>query len=55
MSPPNHLQVIDDCTYALTLDNKYVKALNRRAGALEALERYQEALRGTLIFMERGP
>jgi len=46
MSPPQHEMVVEDCNEALKLDIKYVKALNRRAGALEALERYEEALRG---------
>jgi mitochondrial import receptor subunit TOM70 len=47
MSPPKHELVIEDCNSALNLDRHYVKALNRRAGALEALKRYEEALRGT--------
>ncbi|TFY77935.1 hypothetical protein EWM64_g6076 [Hericium alpestre] len=45
ISPPKYEQVVEDCDAALKLDNKYVKALNRRATALEALERYEEALR----------
>ena len=45
MSPPNYEKVIDDCTEALKLDINYIKALNRRATALESLERYKEALR----------
>ncbi|KAF7986834.1 hypothetical protein HWV62_12616 [Athelia sp. TMB] len=45
MSPPKHDLVIADCTAALALDRNYVKALNRRAGALEHLQRYEEALR----------
>jgi import receptor subunit TOM70 len=47
MSPPKHELVIEDCDTALNLDHNYVKALNRRAGALEGLKRYEEALRGT--------
>jgi import receptor subunit TOM70 len=47
MSPPRHELVIEDCNTALSLDRNYVKALNRRAGALEGLQRYEEALRGT--------
>ena len=47
MSPPRHELVIEDCNAALSLDHNYVKALNRRAGALEGLKRYEEALRGT--------
>jgi hypothetical protein len=31
------------------LDSKYVKALNRRASALENLERFAEALRGAFF------
>ncbi|TRM66757.1 mitochondrial outer membrane translocase receptor TOM70 [Schizophyllum amplum] len=45
LSPPKYDEVIADCDEALRLDTKYVKALNRRAMALEAVERYQEALR----------
>jgi mitochondrial import receptor subunit TOM70 len=47
MSTPRHELVIEDCNTALSLDRNYVKALNRRAGALEGLKRYEEALRGT--------
>lgn len=46
MSPPKHDLVVQDCDEALKLDVTYVKALNRRAAALEALGRYQESLRG---------
>ena len=46
MEPPQHERVVEDCDEALKLDSRYVKALNRRATALEALERYEEALRG---------
>ncbi|KAL0574550.1 TOM (translocase of outer membrane) complex component [Marasmius crinis-equi] len=45
MSPPLYEKVVEDCDEALRLDSKYVKALNRRAVALEALERFSEALR----------
>ncbi|KAI0300644.1 mitochondrial outer membrane translocase receptor TOM70 [Multifurca ochricompacta] len=45
MEPPQHEKVVADCDEALKLDSRYVKALNRRATALEALERYEEALR----------
>ncbi|PFH53634.1 hypothetical protein AMATHDRAFT_137300 [Amanita thiersii Skay4041] len=45
MSPPKHDLVIQDCDEALKMDPAYVKALNRRAMALEALERYDESLR----------
>ena len=50
MSPPKHELVVQDCDEAIKLDAKYVKALNRRAIALESLERYQEALRGETTF-----
>lgn len=46
MAPPKYEQVIADCDAALGLDRNYVKALNRRATALEALERFREAVRG---------
>ena len=46
MEPPQHEKVVEDCDEALKLDSRYVKALNRRATALEALERYEDALRG---------
>ena len=46
MEPPRHEKVVADCDDALKLDARYVKALNRRATALEALERFEEALRG---------
>ncbi|KAK7471044.1 TOM (translocase of outer membrane) complex component [Stygiomarasmius scandens] len=45
VSPPKYELVVQDCDEALKLDSKYVKALNRRASALENLERYAEALR----------
>jgi import receptor subunit TOM70 len=37
-------KVIEDTTAAISLDNEYVKALNRRANAYEHLEKYSEAL-----------
>lgn len=46
LSPPNFEKVVEDCDAALKLDSGYVKALNRRATALEALERNEDALRG---------
>ncbi|KAF5376495.1 hypothetical protein D9615_008664 [Tricholomella constricta] len=45
MQPPQHAHVVEDCDVALKLDSNYVKALNRRAIALEGLERFEEALR----------
>ena len=46
MTPPQHELVVNDCDEALKIDPTYIKALNRRAGALESLKRYKEALRG---------
>jgi import receptor subunit TOM70 len=37
-------KVVEDTTAAINMDNEYVKALNRRANAYEALEKYSEAL-----------
>ncbi|KAJ3986532.1 ADP/ATP carrier receptor [Lentinula detonsa] len=45
MAPPQYELVVQDCDEAIKLDINYVKALNRRASALESLERYPEALR----------
>ncbi|KIJ67166.1 hypothetical protein HYDPIDRAFT_165875 [Hydnomerulius pinastri MD-312] len=45
MSPPLYERVVADCDDALRSDPNYVKALNRRANALESLSRYEEALR----------
>ena len=46
MSPPQYERVVADCDDALRQDPNYVKALNRRATALESLSRYEGALRG---------
>jgi mitochondrial import receptor subunit TOM70 len=51
MTPPKHELVVEDCDAALKLDSNYVKALNRRAIALEGLQRYEEALRGAFIWL----
>ncbi|KAH7886688.1 ADP/ATP carrier receptor [Phlebopus sp. FC_14] len=45
MAPPQFERVVVDCDAALHEDPSYVKALNRRANALEALSRYEDALR----------
>ncbi|KAF8834259.1 mitochondrial outer membrane translocase receptor TOM70 [Paxillus ammoniavirescens] len=45
MSPPQFERVVADCDDALRQDPNYVKALNRRANALESLTRYEESLR----------
>lgn len=45
MTPPKYDLVVQDCDEALRADSNYVKALNRRANALEALSRNEEALR----------
>lgn len=46
MKPPQTERVVADCDEALKLDKGYLKALNRRATALETLHRYEESLRG---------
>ncbi|KAF4582729.1 TOM (translocase of outer membrane) complex component [Pleurotus pulmonarius] len=38
-------QALQDCDSALSLDRQYIKALNRRAGVAEKLQRYEQALR----------
>lgn len=45
MTPPLHDLVVKDCDSALSLDPHYIKALNRRALALEGLGRLEESLR----------
>ncbi|KAL9709013.1 TOM (translocase of outer membrane) complex component [Leucoagaricus gongylophorus] len=44
MTPPQYEKVIADCDKALQHDRTYVKALNRRAGAYEALGKNELAL-----------
>lgn len=46
MKPPKYELVLQDCDEALKLDSTYVKALNRRAAALEGLNKFKDALRG---------
>lgn len=46
LSPPKLELVVQDCDEALKLNPDYVKALNRRATALEHLGQYENALRG---------
>jgi tetratricopeptide (TPR) repeat protein len=46
LSPPKLESVVQDCDEALKLNPDYVKALNRRATALEQLGQYKDALRG---------
>jgi len=46
MLPPQLESVVKDCDSALALDKKYIKALNRRANALEKMGRNEEALLG---------
>jgi len=46
MSPPQHEKAIADCDEALRHERTYVKALNRRAGAYEALGKNELALQG---------
>ena len=48
LSPPRFELVVQDCDEALKLNPDYVKALNRRAIALEKLGQYENALRGIL-------
>jgi len=48
MKPPKFDLIIEDCDKAIALNKDYVKAINRRANALEALDRLEEALRGQL-------
>jgi import receptor subunit TOM70 len=51
VTPPKHNLVNVDCDEAPKLDAGYVKALNRRALALEELEKYEESLQGGFFSM----
>ena len=42
----NYQQVVRDCSMALELNPRYVKALSRRAKAFESLEQFRESLEG---------
>jgi hypothetical protein len=55
MKPPKFDLIIEDCDKAISLNKDYVKAINRRANALEALERLEEALRGRLATFVTSP
>jgi hypothetical protein len=54
MQPPNYELIVQDCDQAVALDRNYVKAINRRAVALECLERYEESLRGYVSITSRS-
>lgn len=55
MKPPKFDLIIDDCDKAIALNKDYVKAINRRASALEALDRLEEALRGQFVTFVTAP
>ena len=55
MKPPKFDLIIEDCDKAIALNKDYVKAINRRANALEALDRLEEALRGWFVTSVTGP
>ena len=55
MKPPQYELIIGDCDKAISLNKDYVKAINRRANALEALDRLEEALRGRLTTLVASP
>lgn len=55
MKPPKLDLIIEDCDKAIALNKDYVKAINRRANALEALDRMEEALRGRLTIFTAAP
>jgi hypothetical protein len=42
-----HEDVVEDCSQAILYDFSYLKVYMRRAVALEALEKEEEALKGT--------
>lgn len=48
-------EVVQDCSQAVEMNPRYVKALFRRAKALEKLDNKRECLEGeTLRFIEKG-
>jgi len=47
--------VVQDCTAAIELDNDYAKAYLRRGFALEALEKYREALADMQMVQQLAP
>ncbi|KAG6816360.1 hypothetical protein H0H87_006721 [Tephrocybe sp. NHM501043] len=49
MSPRTPQLAVEDCDEAIKINKTYVKAINRRGIALEALERYDEALNDFII------
>lgn len=50
----NWTEVVQDCSQAVELNPRYVKALFRRAKALEKLDNKKECLEGeTLLFLRR--
>ena len=51
MQEPQYEKVVADCDAALVLDKKYIKALDRRVTALEALKWYEESSRGMYIML----
>jgi len=55
MKPPMFELIIEDCDKAVSLNKDYVKAINRRANALEAVDRLEEALRGRLTAFVTPP
>lgn len=46
-------EVVQDCSQAVELNPRYIKALFRRAKALEKLDNQKECLEGTRPLFER--